>query len=345
MARGCRRVEPGAPDVKSSGRKRRADADVTVILQRHDCAGNSRVEGPATHLARTREVQCPARVITEADEARVRRAIGGLDLEGGVRRQPDVDPSCQESVCMCPLGTEEDYPRFSPKTRIADINVVAADGEIDAGSLAERDIAAAAGIVKERLYPDSRVLRANGVAIKRINPIGRVEASGVEKECLHASGRVLGAGSVAIKCVNTIGRVVGAAGIVGESIGTGGCILRAIDVVKKGINAIGRVVAGGGVAEERLQPGGGVLRACGVTEKGAEPIGGVIIAGGVVIEGLKTEGGIVNPAAQAKERRSSLRGVVAGIAAIRRRTDRQRHLAKRKAHQHERYRDKKETTP
>src|SRR5438309_1286251 len=93
---------------------------------------------------------------------------------------------------MDPLGAEANSPRLSRDPGVGEIDIIAADGQVDPGCLAEGDIATAAGIVKERLYPDSRVLRATGVAIKGAESLGSVIMAGsVVKERLKTNSGVV----------------------------------------------------------------------------------------------------------------------------------------------------------
>jgi hypothetical protein len=100
-------------------------------------------------------------------------------------------------------------------TKRADIDIVISRGEIETGSSAQCDVAAAGCIV-----------------IERIKTVGRVEAAGsVAPEGVKSGGRVGAAGSVALERTNTVGRVVGSVCVRNERQST-----------------VGRIEVAGGVA-------------------------------------------------------------------------------------------------
>ena len=60
-----------------------------------------------------------------------------------------------------------DSVRFTSNTNIADIDVIVANGKIDSGGCAQRDVAVADGVAIERTITDCRVSFAFGVEIVR----------------------------------------------------------------------------------------------------------------------------------------------------------------------------------
>jgi hypothetical protein len=72
--------------------------------------------------------------------------------------------------------TDADGSGLTRNSSVADIDVVIARGEINAGLRAHSDVVAA-GIVLERISTIGRVIAAGCVAIERIKTVGRVEVA------------------------------------------------------------------------------------------------------------------------------------------------------------------------
>src|ERR1041384_4352641 len=78
---------------------------------------------------------------------------------------------------------DADLGDIPSQTVVADIDIVTAGGEIEAGVKTQGDVAAAGGVVLERTETDCRVAVANCVLIKRIITDCRiVRAGGVAKK-------------------------------------------------------------------------------------------------------------------------------------------------------------------
>ena len=90
---------------------------------------------------------------------------------------------------------------------IADVDIVIAGAEIDAGVSAQCDVVAAGGVVKERFQTGGGIVIAGCVLNERANTGGRVAAAScVQQESSKTGGRVVGAGVVK-KRISTGGRV------------------------------------------------------------------------------------------------------------------------------------------
>src|SRR5438046_1810894 len=95
---------------------------------------------------------------------------------------------------------------------VADVDVVVARGEIQAGAIAQGDITAAS-VIKKRTVAIGHVVAAGSVAIKCLSAVGHVAAAGcVASERLPTSGRVRAAGCATKERRITSGRVPDAGG-------------------------------------------------------------------------------------------------------------------------------------
>jgi hypothetical protein len=159
-------------------------------------------------------------------------------LRGGYRAEASI--AVYNNACACDwastdasnkgsslgsLYTDADRSRVARPSRIADIDVAVASGEICTGINAQGNVAAARCVVKERPDTLGRVVDAGCVVKERLNTGCCVVAAGcVAKERLQASGGVTAAGCGVRERFKTVGCVV-----------AGSCI------AKKRINTEGRV--------------------------------------------------------------------------------------------------------
>src|SRR5437773_12123023 len=92
-------------------------------------------------------------------------------------------------------GPDADGVGLACHTGAADIDVVAANGEVSPGGVSQGNVAAAAGVVEECAVTVGCVLAAGGVEGKRISAVGGVApAGGVKIERLITDCRVIEAG-------------------------------------------------------------------------------------------------------------------------------------------------------
>ena len=81
-------------------------------------------------------------------------------------------------VCLYSAGTDADSALLSRETKVANIDIVNAGGQIEAGFKAQCDVAAAGSVVKERFTTNARVRGAGSVVTKRNRTDGRVIVAG-----------------------------------------------------------------------------------------------------------------------------------------------------------------------
>ena len=93
--------------------------------------------------------------------------------------------------------------------RVADIDIVIARGEIEAGVMAQGDVVVASVVLEERTDTVCGVVVAGSVAIERLEPVSRVGAAGVVgKERFKAKAGIPLARSQASENSNAISVVV-----------------------------------------------------------------------------------------------------------------------------------------
>jgi hypothetical protein len=196
-------------------------------------------------------------------------------LRGGYRAEASI--AVYNNACACnwastdasnkgstlgSLYTDADRSRVARPSRIADIDVAVASGEICTGINAQGNVAAARCVVKERPDTLGRVVDAGCVVKERIKTAGRVLAAGcIASERIKTGGRVVDAGCVVKERIKTAGRVLAAGCIASERIKTGGRVAVAGCVVKKRVNTGGRVAIAGYVEIERQKSGGRIVGA------------------------------------------------------------------------------------
>ena len=152
------------------------------------------------------------------------------------------------------LRADADGGGLGRNTCIADVDIVIARSKVCTGGSAQCDVAAAGGVIVERIFTGGRVCAAGCVEHEGLKTVGRVVlAGGVAKERSNTVGRVVVAGGVAKERIKTAGRVVAAGGVAKERITTGGRVVVAGGVAKERINTGGRVVAAGGVVKGHLE--------------------------------------------------------------------------------------------
>src|SRR2546423_6550300 len=123
-------------------------------------------------------------------------------------------------------GAYPDSPPLASHTRVADIDVIVARGQIGTCPISQCDVKTAGYIVAERLITHGGVLVAGLVPTKRPHTVGHIEVtSSVENKRLSSRSRV-----VAPRCVDQ------------ERIPTGGRVAVAACVVPKRSNTRSRVV-------------------------------------------------------------------------------------------------------
>src|SRR5437867_1564540 len=151
-----------------------------------------------------------------------------------IRTYHDCYPVCNsrpsnagdEGIRLGSWRADADRIGLARDTTIANVDIVTAGREILAGSKAERDVAVAGGVLKERQNPCGRVVAAgcigvegvaanrgvfctDGVIVHRFPTNGRVvEPGGVEKEGLIACRRVVDAACEAKERILTLSGVI-----------------------------------------------------------------------------------------------------------------------------------------
>ena len=137
-------------------------------------------------------------------------------------------------------GADPDSLRLASYTRVADIDIIVARGEIAACAKSQCDVKLANCIARERTVTHGRVLGAGSVLTERPHTVRYVEVTGcVEKERRSSRSRV-----VATSCVE------------GERIPTGGRVSPALCVVLERSNTGSRVVVAGCVGHQRRRTDG-----------------------------------------------------------------------------------------
>ena len=182
-------------------------------------------------------------------------------------------------------------------TKVTDVDIAVASGEILASTGAQCDIGDAGSVECERRKTDGCVAVTGSVAVERIKTVGCVKAAtSVVKKCEPSSGRVVGASRVAYK---------------------GKC-------------AIGCVSEADGVAQKRTSASGSIL-ICGVDKERSSAKTRAEISGGEGPERKETNRCVECAGGPAQESVLPFCGVASGIAAIRRRHDGLCHWRKRMA--------------
>ena len=139
---------------------------------------------------------------------------------------------------------DTDGVSLASDAQVADIDVVAANGQMVASAIAQCGVLTGACTARERVLAISRVVAAVGIEIKRMVASSSIlVADCITRKRAAADGGVVGA-SVARKCIVT-DRRVGAAG----------------RVAKERLKTAGRVVVAAGVVIERLKTNSRVLAA------------------------------------------------------------------------------------
>src|SRR6266545_3340931 len=137
----------------------------------------------------------------------------------------------------------------------ADTNNVTGRGHVLASAIAQGDVAAAGGVVKERIHAEGRVVGACGGA----------------KERNSSNGRVVAAGGVAKKRTSTVGRVEITRGVALERTSTDGRVSRTGGIEKERCLTVGRVETAPGVAQKRPCAGCRIL-VCSVEKERPAPM-------------------------------------------------------------------------
>jgi hypothetical protein len=221
-------------------------------------------------------------------------------LRGGYRAEASI--AVYNNACACnwastdasnkgstlgSLYTDADRSRVARPSRIADIDVAVASGEICTGINAQGNVAAARCVVKERPDTLGRVVDAGCVVKERIKTAGRVLAAGcIASERIKTGGRVVVAGCVVKKRVNTGGRVAIAGYVEIERQKSGGRIVGAGCVVLQRASTGCRVVEADYVPKERSITGGRVGISAYVAKERINTVGRVEVADCVAKERL-----------------------------------------------------------
>ena len=162
------------------------------------------------------------------------------------------------------LSTDADRSRVARPSRIADIDVAVASGEICTGIKAQGDVAAARCVVKERAKTVGGVVVAGvvvaGVVVEeRVGTGGRVSIRGGAGQGSHTDGGVVKPVSVGRERFFTASGVADANSVVEERTNAVGCVVVTGCVECQRSNTGGRVGVAGGVALERRNTRGGVV--------------------------------------------------------------------------------------
>src|SRR5204863_10205577 len=117
-------------------------------------------------------------------------------------RHRHAENSGDKSVLVSWSGADANPGEITSHTSVADIDIVAAGGEIEAGVKAQRDVAGAGSVTLERSKTDGRVVAGGCIVIERIKTdCGVVFADGVAKKRIGPIGRMTAAGSIGIERV------------------------------------------------------------------------------------------------------------------------------------------------
>jgi hypothetical protein len=100
---------------------------------------------------------------------------GGVYLDGAAHNRCSIDAG-DKCLCLSSCPADSDRIGFGANTCVADIDVVIARGEIDAGVKAYCDVVIAV-VVKESVVAAGGVVGSGCVDIKHPVPDGRVERS------------------------------------------------------------------------------------------------------------------------------------------------------------------------
>lgn len=145
------------------------------------------------------------------------------------------------------------------KSRVADVDIVAACGEIVAGLIPQRDVRVAGCVVMERSFTVGRVVGPDCIRLKRTKTDSRVLVSRAQKKCKGTYGYVSKAIGIAIERFFAQGCIVGARGIIRERRVTDRRVAQAVSVAEERLKTDRRVADAGCEAKERIVPFGGVL--------------------------------------------------------------------------------------
>src|SRR5438128_999852 len=139
---------------------------------------------------------------------------------------------------------------LASNTRVADIDIVIACGEINAGLKTHGDVSV-----------------TGGVAIECKSTVGRVVVSGVVKERLPTGSGVLGAGCAESQGCAAVSGVAGAVRVAKERGTTGGRVVVSGYMAKQRITTNGGVGEPGRAAIERIKTEGSVVAGCVVKKR------------------------------------------------------------------------------
>src|SRR5205823_2040093 len=191
------------------------------------------------------------------------KLTGGVYLNGCACNCCPIDAG-NKGFGLCSGRADANRPGFTRNASVANIDIVAASGKIPTCGNTQRDVAATARVINERVNPVGSVMVTGCVVAERTIASARVVVAVAGNERKIPGGRVAPAGRVAKERCLTVGRVLNA-----------GC------VAKERIIASGRVRAAACVAKERGKTGGRVLLAGGIAIQGYVTGGRVSLAGGI----------------------------------------------------------------
>src|SRR5438477_7397565 len=161
------------------------------------------------------------------------KLTGGVYLDGCACNCCPIDARNKGS-CLCSALADSNRIGFTSDTSVANIDIVTTRGEIFTCGNTQRDVAATARVINERVNPVGSVVVTACVVAERIIASARVVLAVADNERKSPDGRVAIAGRVAK-----------------ERSLTGGRVLPGRGVVKERILTVGRVRVAGCVAIER----------------------------------------------------------------------------------------------
>src|SRR5205085_1151424 len=194
------------------------------------------------------------------------KLTGGVYLNGCACNRRPVDPRNKGS-CLCSGLADANRTGFAGNASVANIDIVTTRGEIFTCGNTQRDVAATARVINERVNPVGSVMVTGCVVAERTIASARVVPAVAANERKIPDGRVAAAGCVVIERCNTVGRVVVAGRVAAERFNTVGGVAAAGTVSKQCTSTVGRVRLSGCVITECSLTSGSVTAAFGVEKQ------------------------------------------------------------------------------
>ena len=142
---------------------------------------------------------------------------GGVYLNGCARNCCPIDARNKGS-CLCSALADSNRIGFTSDTSVANIDIVTTRGEIFTCGNTQRDVAATARVINERVNPVGSVVVTGCVVAERTIASARVVPAVAANERKIPDGRVAPAGRVAKERCLTVGRVLNAGCVAKERI-------------------------------------------------------------------------------------------------------------------------------